>query len=161
MQNILFEEKQYLGFNKYTLLSRLFISILCFGYYYVVTQRNQHGDIFLLLGIVVLTISAILLFVLHLHTKVDGQSLILEGFWTTRKVKIPLISIQSVEQIHYNTYFFNSPVYNLHSKGTIRFYTRGEGAVKLTDREGLVYIIGTQKPLELINILTNCLQRTA
>jgi len=37
-------------------------------------------------------------------------------------------------------------VYNLHKNGKIRFYAGGKEAVWLTDRDGLVYIIGTHKP---------------
>jgi hypothetical protein len=42
----------------------------------------------------------------------------------------------------------NNPVYNLHKKGTIRFYSYGKYAVKLTDKDGLVYLIGSQDPIE-------------
>jgi len=44
-------------------------------------------------------------------------------------------------------------VYNLHQKGTIRFYTSGKDAVHLTDRDGLVYIIGTLHLNELMRAI--------
>ncbi|MNH39056.1 hypothetical protein D3C73_1483200 [compost metagenome] len=47
----------------------------------------------------------------------------------------------------------NNPVYNLHKKGTIRFYTRGKYAIKLTDKDGLVYLIGSQHCDELVRII--------
>jgi predicted DNA-binding transcriptional regulator len=41
----------------------------------------------------------------------------------------------------------------LHRRGIIKFYTRGDWAVKLTDKDGLSYIIGTQKPDELLQAI--------
>lgn len=149
----LFEEKQYLGFNKYTVISRISLALICFFYYYINSERSQPAELFLILGVIILVISFILLFVLHLHTKVFEDSLILEGFWTTRKVKISLKDIVSVEKVQYDPFFFNSPVYNLHKKGTIRFYTRGDQAVRLTDKDGLIYLIGSQCPSELSSVL--------
>ena len=47
----------------------------------------------------------------------------------------------------------NNPVYNLHKKGTIRFYSSGKDAVILTDRDGLEYYIGTQRPNEMYLVI--------
>jgi hypothetical protein len=68
-------------------------------------------------------------------------------------VKIDLNSIVNAEKGKYSNYLLNNPVYNLHRNGTIRFYAGGKDAVKLTDRDGLVYIIGTQKQTELYNAI--------
>ena len=46
-------------------------------------------------------------------------------------------------------------MYNLHRKGTIRFFTRGTECVELVDKDGLVYLIGTQKADELTKVLEN------
>ncbi len=70
--------------------------------------------------------------------------MILDGLWTTRLVKIDLNSIVKVERTKYSSYIINNPVYNLHTKGKIRFYAGGKEAISLTDRDGLEYIIGTQ-----------------
>ena len=72
----------------------------------------------------------------------------------TRLVKIDLRRIVKVEQVKYSKYFLNRPVYNLHKKGKIRFFTRGNEAVQLTDEHGLKYIIGTQQP----NLLRETIQ---
>ena len=53
----------------------------------------------------------------------------------------------------YSKYILNRSVYNLHLKGTIRFYTRGTDAVKLTDKDGLIYLIGSQKSEELSRVI--------
>ena len=53
----------------------------------------------------------------------------------------------------YSKYILNRSVYNLHLKGTIRFYTRGVDAVELTDKDGLIYLIGSQKSEELARVI--------
>ncbi|HYH57121.1 MAG TPA: hypothetical protein VD772_10940, partial [Anseongella sp.] len=86
----------------------------------------------------------------HFKTSVYPDAVELDGFWSTRKVKISLDSITNAEKINYSRFMLNNPVYNLHTKGTIRFYTRGREAVKLTDRDGLEYIIGSQLAGDLL-----------
>jgi len=90
-----------------------------------------------------------LIFVLNIHTKITSTSITLDGLWTARRVKIDMASIVSVEKVPYSTYLMNRPVYNLHRKGKIKFYTRGNDAVQLTDKEGQIYLIGTQKVNEM------------
>jgi hypothetical protein len=46
----------------------------------------------------------------------------------------------------------------LHKKGTIRFYAHGKYAVKLIDKDGLVYIIGSQDPIELDRVIKEMLK---
>ena len=100
-------------------------------------------------------VSALLVFILHFETKIINGSIILDGLWTSRKVKIDLNSIKSCERVNYSKYFLNRSVYNLHLKGSIRFFTRGNDAVKLTDKDGQVYLIGSQKVEELERIIQN------
>jgi hypothetical protein len=85
-----------------------------------------------------------MLFMVHYRTTVKNKSVILDGLWTTKLVKIDLNSIVKVEKKPYSSFLINNPVYNLHQKGKIRFYAGGKEAVSLTDRDGLEYIIGTQ-----------------
>jgi hypothetical protein len=90
---------------------------------------------------------------LHIHTKVINHSLILDGLWTSRKVKIDLNNIVEVKKVKYSKYLLNRPVYNLHFKNKIRFFTQGNDAIELTDKDGLKYRIGSQKADELKKIL--------
>lgn len=144
-----FTEKQYLG-RDYTRISiRLVMVIFCFGAYYLTSDRERNGNIFLVVGFGILVVSVIMMFLLHYKTTVKNQSVILDGLWTTKLVKIDLNSIVKIERAPYSAFFFNNPVYNLHQKGKIRFYAGGKEAIRLTDRDGLVYIIGTQHPLDL------------
>ena len=170
MQNgILFEEKQYIGYNKWSILWRTVLALFCFLLYYwsenpkpvdvsVINIPSSpvdenSGQLFFLMGLVLMLLSLIMIFVLHLHTKVEGNQLILDGLWTSRKVKIDLGNIVDVKQVKYSKYLLNRPVYNLHFKNKIRFFTQGNDAVELTDRQGLKYRIGSQKAAELCKII--------
>ncbi len=118
-----------------------------------------NGDLFFWLGVGIIAISIILLFILHIRLTVNHNSIILDGLWTTRKVKISLNDIVKAERRKYSRYHLNNPVFNLHFKGTIRFYTGGNDAVELTDRDGQIYRIGTQRPTELERIIKECINK--
>ena len=148
-----FIEKQYLGLNKMSLTRRMTVAIFCFAAYYWRENHEKSGELYFFLGIAIILISIILLFVLHFKTQVKNGSIILDGLWTSRKIKIDTGSIVSAKKVQYSKYFLNRAVYNLHLKGTIRFYTRGIDAVELIDKDGLVYLIGSQKPEELARVI--------
>ena len=168
--DILYEEKQYIGYNKWSILWRTVLAMFCFVLYYWSENPKavdvammeipsspvdeDSGQLFFLMGIVLMTLSLILIFVLHIHTKIIGNSLILDGLWTSRKVKIDLSNITEVKKVKYSKYLLNRPVYNLHYKNKIRFFTQGNDALELTDKDGLKYRIGSQKPDEFYKILT-------
>lgn len=170
---ILFEEKQYLGHNRFSILIRIIFALFCFlGYYwsenpkpiqlefvkigsYPIQKYSNSGLMFFILGICILLLSAGLLFVLHIRTQVYKGYMILDGFWTSRKVKIDLSNIVSIRKSRYKKNIFRRAVYNLHNNGIIRFYTSGEDFVELADNTGFVYRIGSQKSLELYNVLKN------
>jgi hypothetical protein len=142
-------EKQYLGRDHGRISIRLVLALFCFAAYYITERREQNAELFLVVGCGILVASVIMMFLLHYKTTVNNKSIILDGLWTTKLVKIDLNSIVKVERTPYSSFIINNPVYNLHQKGTVRFYADGKGAVKLTDRDGLLYIIGTQRPVEL------------
>jgi len=166
---ILFEEKQYLGYNKWSILWRTVLALFCFLLYYWSENPKSvdvsgikipsspvdqdSGQLFFLMGLIIMLLSLILIFVLHIHTKVINNNLILDGLWTSRKVKIDLSSIIDVKKVKYSVYLLNPPIYNLHYKNVIRFFTKGNDAVELTDKDGLKYLIGSQKADQLTNLL--------
>ena len=156
---IAFHEKQYLGYSKYSILRRLILAIFFFVAYYFSDPHSETSNLFFYLGIVTLCISGLLVFVLHLETSLTNGSLIFDGLWTARKVKIDMSSILSVEQISYSNYYVRRSVYNLHRKGRIHFYTRGTEAILLTDKDGLEYVIGTQKPHEFFEAIKKELEK--
>ena len=154
MSEIKFVEKQYLGLNKMSFSRRITLALFCFVAYYWKENHEKSGELFFFLGIAILVISVLLVFILHFETKVQNKSIILDGLWTSRKVKIDLNSIQSAKKVMYSKYILNRSVYNLHLKGTIRFYTRGPNAVELIDKDGLIYLIGSQNSAELARVIS-------
>ena len=120
----------------------------------------MNGDLFFWLGIAVIVLSILLLFVLHIKISVFKNFIVLDGLWTTRKVKIDLKNIVKVERTTYSKYHLNNPVFNLHLKGMVRFYTGGNDCVDITDSDGLPYRIGTQRPGELEFILKGLTKKT-
>ena len=96
---------------------------------------------------------------MHFKTQVINGSIILDGLWTSRKIKIDTASLVAVKKVKYSKYILNRAVYNLHLKGIIRFYTRGTDAVELTDKDGLIYLIGSQKAEELARVIQNKLSK--
>src|SRR6201996_2251459 len=150
-----FIEKQYLGREWIPVTIRLVLAACCFAAYTFnfFTNGPDKADILAVVGIAIIVISVIMGFLLHYRTRVQNKSVLIDGLWTTRLVKIDLNSIIKAEKAEYSRYLFNNPVYNLHSKGTIRFYTSGKYAIYLTDRDGLVYIIGSQHANELLRAI--------
>jgi hypothetical protein len=148
-----FVEKQYLGREWIPITIRLVLAMFCFAAYFFTDERERNGELLAVVGFVIITISVIMGFLLHFKTVVSNKSVILDGLWTTRRVKIDLNSIVKAEKGTYSRYLFNNPVYNLHTKGTIRFYTAGNEAIHLTDRDGLLYIIGSQHANEFLRAI--------
>ncbi|MEW6468872.1 MAG: hypothetical protein AB1458_08110 [Bacteroidota bacterium] len=168
-EKILFEEKQYLGFNRFSIIRRAILAFFCFGAYYWSQNPKpvnisgirigsypaedipNSGELFFILGIIILLLSGLLVFVLHLHTTVTETHIVLVGLWTKRMVKIDLRNITDAKVVRYKSAALKQPVYNLHYKGTIRFFTSGNEAVEIRDKTGLTYRIGTQRASELCN----------
>lgn len=173
----IFEEKQYMGFNQLSIIWRTLITLFCFvGYYWSENPKPievaniyigyypgynipQSGKMFFILGMLILLLSAILTYVLHTHIKVYSNYVIIDGFWTARRVKINLDSINHIRKSKFKKHIFRRTVYNLHSKGVIRFYTNGNEFVELRDNSGFTYKIGTQRSAELYFILKNKLKQ--
>src|ERR1041385_8104284 len=122
METPIYEEKQYLGYNSLSMMRRLLLALFCLAVYWWKIHNGMNGDLFFWLGMGIITISVLLLFVLHLKITVYPKSIVLDGLWTTRKVKIDLSNITKVERTKYSKYHFNNPVFNLHMRGTVRFY---------------------------------------
>lgn len=146
-------EKQYLGREWIPVTIRLMLAMICFAVYFFTDERERNGDLLLVVGFGIVIISIIIGFMLHFRTRVINRSVLIDGLWSSKLVKIDLNGIVKAERGSYSRYLFNNPVYNLHKKGTIRFYTAGNDAVHLTDRDGLVYIIGSQHVNELLRAI--------
>jgi len=148
-----FLEKQYIGRDYIRICIRLLMAAFCFGAYVYERDRDNTQDLFLVVGFGIIGISIILLFMIQYKIIIQNKSIVIDGLWTAKKVKIDLNSIVSVRKDTYSNYLFNNPVYNLHRKGSIRFYSSGKDAIVLTDRDGLMYFIGTQRPNEMLLVI--------
>jgi hypothetical protein len=120
---------------------------------YPIHDINTSGQIFFVAGIIILLLSAGLTFVLHIHLRVYKGYMVIDGFRTSQRIKIPFSEITHVRRSRYKQSILTRAVYNLHNKGIIRFYTSGREFVELGDRSGFTYRIGTAKSRELYNIV--------
>ena len=70
-------------------------------------------------------------------------------------IAIILISILLFFVLHYRTEVDKNSVIidGLWTARKVRFYTRGKDAIELVDKDGLVYLIGSQKTEELYRVL--------
>ena len=152
-QDTLFVERQYLGRDKTWISVRLILALFCFIVYYLNMDHLASRQLFFIVGSCIIFVSIIMMYLVHYKTVVSPNSVKMSGLWTTSLVKIDLSSITKIEKRDYSKYIFNNPVYNLHKNGKIRFYAGGKDAVWLTDRDGLIYIIGTYKQEELYNAI--------
>jgi hypothetical protein len=148
-QNQIYTEKQYIGRDYIRICIRLIMAAFCFAAYVYERDRDHTVDLFLVVGFGIIGVSILLLFLVHYKVRIENKSVVIDGLWTSKKVKIDLNSIVDVRKATYSNYFFNNPVYNLHRNGSIRFYSSGSDAIVLTDRDGLEYYIGTQRPNEM------------
>lgn len=162
-----------MGHNQLSILVRTMLTIFCFvGYYwsenpkpvqfsflkigsYPIQGFSNSGLIFFIIGISILVFSAVLTFIYHIKTKVYQGYLVLDGFWTSRKVKIDLSNIRSIRKSRYKKNVLRRAVYNLHDSGIVRFYSSGEDFVELIDNAGFTYRIGSQKIQDLFSALKN------
>jgi hypothetical protein len=151
--NSVFTEKQYLGREWIPITIRLVLAMFCFAAYFFTDERERNGDLLLVVGFAIIIISIIMGFLLHFRIRVINKSILVDGLWSSKLVKIDLNSIIKAEKGSYSRYLFNNPVYNLHKTGTIRFYTAGNDAIHLTDRDGLLYIIGSQHANEFLRAI--------
>ena len=156
---IVFEEKQYLGYNRYSNVRRMLLGIFCFIAYYWSEENSQSGKLLFAMGIAIMVLSIVLIFILHLRTRVINGSIILDGLWTSRRVKIDLASINSARAVPSRKFLLSGPVYNLHWKGTVRFHTRGPEGVELVDKDGMRYIIGSQMSGQLAQLLQELIDK--
>lgn len=171
MEQVRFEEQQYHGLNKHSIVRRILLSVFCFVAYYWsenpkpvdVDVVNIHigeypgdvryGELFFVLGLAILALSVIMLFVPHMKTVVTDSEIVLHGKFPPRVVKIPFSTIATVRRVHIRPSIFNRPVFNLYTRGRTRFYTSGNDLLELTSRDGKVFRVGTQKPSELHQLL--------
>ena len=85
-----FVEKQYLGREWIPVTIRLVLATFCFAAYtfdFFSDEQNK-SEILAVVGFGIIIISIIMGFLLHFRTRVYNQSILIDGLWTTRLVKI-------------------------------------------------------------------------
>lgn len=127
---------------------------------YPIENIPNSGELFFVLGVFVIVQSVLLTMVQYIKTTITENYILLQAFWSSRKVKISIQSIAKAKRTPYSKYKLNRPVYNLHKKGVIKFHTSGNEAIVLTDKEGLKYKIGTQKPETFLFIIETLLNKS-
>jgi hypothetical protein len=153
MNSFLFEERQYIGYNKHTLSLRLFLAIFCFVAYYFTDIPEVNGDLLFFLGIAILLISVILLFVTHIHTVITSEQITIEGIMHTGKTIVDVNKVVKAEITPYSSYLINYPVFNLHRNGSIRFYTGGRTAVRIYLKNDTTILLGSRKAPEMVRVI--------
>jgi len=148
-----FFEKQYIGRDYIRICIRLIMAAFCFAAYVYERDRDNTQDLFLVVGFGIIGVSIALLFLIQYKTTIDNKRIIIDGLWSAKRVEIDLNTIKQVRKDTYSNYFFNNPVYNLHRKGSIRFYSSGKDVIVLTDNDGFQYYIGTQRPNEMYLVI--------
>lgn len=158
-EGVLYTENQYLGRDRIWISVRLILALFCFCSVYLNIDHLISSQLFMIVGVIIIITSVVMMYMLFYRIEVFKDNLMLSGLWTTRLVKIDLNSIVKVEKNQYSSFFFNNPVYNLHRNGKIKFFAGGKQAVWLTDKDGLIYVIGTQHPEELFRSIDEAKQQ--
>lgn len=166
---LLFEENQYQGLNKHSLIRRMLLSVFCFVAYYWSENPKpvtvsiiyigeypgdvRYGELFFVLGLAVLALSVVLLFVRHMRTIVTNEQIVIRASFPPRVTVIRLEEMSEVRKVLIRPSIFNRPVFQLQTKGKVRFYTWGNEMVEITLKNGKIYRIGTQRSAELVGLL--------
>jgi len=172
-KQLYFSEKQYLGLNFFSIITRTIIALFCFvAYYwsenpdpvytvignirigsYPAKEIPNSGDIFFLLGLGILLFTFVLIFVVHIKLTITENYIVLERLWSKSIIKIDIHTIKFMRKHEIKHVYLQRAVYNLSKKCTIKFYTNGDEAIELVDKDNTRYIIGTQKSAEMIMII--------
>lgn len=146
-----FEEYQFLGYNRFATSRRLIVSLFCFVFYFVTDNpEDPSRDLFFYLGVIVLIITVAAMFIPHCTTKIENGELKMVGPVSFRSVAISLAGADNAEIVNYSRFLLNRPVFNLHRKNVIRFFTYGNKAVQFTTAKGETIRLGTQRPEALL-----------
>jgi hypothetical protein len=155
-----YHERQYLGFNRFGIIRRTVIALFCLIFYYAAEADDQMKNLFFLLAIAILALSLLSMLIQHLETRLDGHTLTLIGPMTFKKVELDLQDLKYVNVRPYSKLMLNRPMFNLHRKGSIRFFTYGQWCVEFETKDGEKVLLGTQRPNGLKEILSKFVAST-
>ncbi len=142
-----YEEFQFLGYNRFATSRRMIVALFCFLFYFVSEETtDESSNLFFYLGVIVLVITVVAMFIPHCTTRISDGELQLIGPVSFRSVTIDLKGADSFRICNYSKFLLNRPVFNLHRKNVIRFYTFGKEAIEFTTAKGERIRLGTQRP---------------
>ena len=145
-----FEEFQFLGYNRFGTSRRLIVALFCFLFYFFSEEpADPSRDLFFYLGVIMLLITVTAMFIPHCTIRVSHGKLQLKGPVSFRSVEIDLDGVDVVNVVDYSRFQLNRPVFNLHRKNLVRFYTFGKQAVEFETPNGERIRLGTQRPQAL------------
>jgi hypothetical protein len=167
-----------LGLNFFSIITRTLIALFCFvAYYwsenpdpvytdignirigsYPAKEIPNSGDIFFLLGMSILLFTFVLIFVVHIKLTIIENYIVIERLWSKSIIKIDLQTIKFMRKTEVKYIYLQRAIFNLSRKSVIKFYTSGEEAIELVDKNNTRYIIGTQKAAEMIMIVEKILK---
>ena len=168
-----FREKQFLGYNQFYILIRLVLALFCFvAYYwsenpkpvytvignfrigsYPAKDIPNSGELFFLMGIAIIVFSIMLMFIPHLKINGNKDQLTLVKFPSKKKIEIPLHEITFLRCKKLKGSLFLGTLFNNEKQGIKNFFTSGDYAVEITLNSGKRFLIGTNKPMELVNFV--------
>ncbi|CAN5444885.1 hypothetical protein BH11BAC2_BH11BAC2_01270 [soil metagenome] len=154
-----FEEKQFLGFNTYSIVRRMVLAIFCFVSFYYTENRMENAGVLFLTGIIILVGSIVLLFVKYLQIRITSDQLMLTGMWKSQQINIPFMDIVQVEKTIYSKYNMNNPAFNVHEENEVKFYTAGKDAIRVRLKNGSDLLIGTYRAEELSRALLSAVKK--
>lgn len=163
-----FKERQFLGFNKFHSLIRLFLLLFCFIAYYwsenpkpVYTDIGNirigaypginypnSGEVFFLLGILIILLSITLLFIPHFSIETNHSHLTIKRIFNSKTVTIPFSEITFLKIKKHPKNFSTTLLFDVEKKGVNTFFTQSDQALEITTKSGKKYSIGTNKPFE-------------
>jgi len=152
-----FHEKQFLGYNRFGVVRRTVVALFCLIFYFVADTDEQMANVFFYLAIAILVLSALSMMLLHLETIIDGKTMRLNGPMTFRKVEFDISTFKTIRIEAYSRLAMNRPMFNLHWKNSLRFYTYGKWCVVIETKDGQIIRLGTQRPEGLKEIVSKAM----
>jgi hypothetical protein len=93
------------------------------------------------------------MFIPHLKINGNKDQLTLVKFPSKKKIEIPLHEITFLRCKKLKGNLFLGTLFNNEKQGIKNFFTSGDYAVEITLNSGKRFLIGTNKPMELVNFV--------
>ncbi len=127
---LIYEEKQFLGQNRFGRIIRLIFSMLCFLAYYWSENPNpvkvliikigsypiQHiphsGTVFFWLGCFIMILSILFNFIYNIHIQIYSDRIFIKGMLTAKQVTVHIKDIKSVKVKSFRSSLFSDIMFS-------------------------------------------------